>query len=146
MCRSDSSAFDTQQWSPFMFQTRILHWFWFWSQSQKKNTIRQVLLLLICLFICRFSSIGKSEYNHVYVFTNTFCAIVSLKINYIWPNILFSKYHQFIKTTHTCFVKDIFATGARLKQSVYVCIGQRFGWEIYLPLLSELNRFWPSPF
>ena len=34
-----------------------------------------------------------------------------------------------------------FATGARLKQPLYVCIGQRFGWEIYFPLLSELNRF-----
>ena len=30
----------------------------------------------------------------------------------------------------------IFATGARLKQPVYVCIGQRFGWVIHFPLLS----------
>ena len=50
---------------------------------ERKNTIRQGLLLLLCLFICRFSSIGKSEYNHVYVFTNTLCAIVSIKINHV---------------------------------------------------------------
>ena len=45
-----------------------------------------------------------------------------------------------------CFVKIIFATGARLKQPVYFCIGQRFGWEIYFQLLSELNIVQPLPF
>ena len=50
---------------------------------ERKNTIHCGVLLLLCSFICRFSSIGKTEYNHVYVFTNTFYAIVSLLINYI---------------------------------------------------------------
>ena len=50
---------------------------------ESKNKIRPVLLLSICLFICRFSLISKSEYNHVYVFANNLCAIVSPKINYI---------------------------------------------------------------
>ena len=35
-------------------------------------------------------------------------------------------------------VLKTFATGARLKQPLYVCIGQRFGWEIHFPLLSVL--------
>ena len=30
----------------------------------------------------------------------------------------------------------LFTTGARLKETVYVCIGQRFGWDIYFLLLS----------
>ena len=47
---------------------------------------------------------------------------------------------------HLCSVQKTFATGAQLKQPLYVCIGQRFGWEIYFPLLSELNRFRPFPF
>ena len=121
-----------------MFRMRVLCWIRLWSHSQKKNTIRWGVLLSLSLLFCRFSSIGKTEYNHVYVFTNNFCAIVSLLINYIRPNILFTKYHQGIKTTHTCFVKIIFATGARLKKPVYVCIGQQFGWEIYFLLLSYI--------
>ena len=33
-------------------------------------------------------------------------------------------------------VLKTFATGAQLKQPLYVCIGQWFGWEIHFPLLS----------
>ena len=58
-----------------MIQPHILCWFRFWSHSQKNNTIRWGVFLSLSLFICRLSSIGKTEYNHVYVFTNTFCAI-----------------------------------------------------------------------
>ena len=113
-------------------------------ENEKK--LRWGVLLLLSLFLRWFSSYDKTEYNYVYAFTNTFCAFVSLLINYIQLTILFTKYQQGIKTTHTCFVNIIFATGAWLKQPVYVSIGQRFGWEIYFPLLSELNRFRPSPF
>ena len=56
----------------------------------------------------------------------------------------------YISTSHRnnthVIQKVFFATGARIKQPVYVCIGQRFGWEIYFPLMSDLNRFQPSPF
>ena len=46
------------------------------------------------------------------------------------------------KQTDTCVMdQKTSVTGARLKQPLYVCIGQRFGWEINFPLLSELNRF-----
>ena len=38
LCSSESLAFDTQQWSPCMFQPHILCWFWFWSQ--RKNKLR----------------------------------------------------------------------------------------------------------
>ena len=52
----------------------------------------------------------------------------------------FSKYHQGIKRTHTCFNKIIFETGARLKKPVYVCIGRRFSWEIYFLLLHQNTK------
>ena len=135
---------DTYHWAPSGFLPRNLRWFWFWSQSRKKNTVREGLLLLFWLFICWFSSIGKSKYNHVYVFTNTLCVIFSLKTNYIWPNTLFPKIHQGNKRAHKFFVQKTFTTDAQLKKPLYVCVGQRFGWEIYFPLLSELNRFQPA--
>ena len=47
---------------------------------------------------------------------------------------------------HTRSVQKTFATGARLKQPLYACIGQQFGWEIYFPLLRELKSFRPTPF
>ena len=48
-----------------------------------KNKIHWGVLLLLSLFIFRFSSIDKTEYNHVYVFTNPFGAIVSLLLDHI---------------------------------------------------------------
>ena len=69
-----------------------------------------------------------------------------LNSDYNRSNTQFNKIHQGIKITHTCSVQKTFATGARLKKPLYVCIGQRFVWDIYFPLMSELNRFRPSPF
>ena len=72
------------------------------------------------------------------------CVFFSLNFNYNTSNTLFYKIHQGTERTHTCSVKKTFATSARLKQPLYVCIGQRFGWELYFQLLSELNRFRPK--
>ena len=61
-----------------------------------------------------------------------------------------SKFQQVIGTNRELFEKVLSILfsqiGAWIKQLVYICMGQRFGWEIYFPPLSELNRFWPSPF
>ena len=73
---------------------------------ERKNTVRQGLLLLFWLFICWFSSFSKSEYNHVYFFTNTLCVIFSLKTNYIWPNIFFLKFTKATKEhTHVLSIR-----------------------------------------
>ena len=58
LCHSDSSAFDTQQWAPGMFQLHIIWWFWFWSQSRKKkhNTLGCIdiaLLIYLSVFLNR---------------------------------------------------------------------------------------------
>ena len=58
--------------------------------------------------------------------------------NRILPTLLFPKSQQGTETTHTCYIKFIFATGDRIKEPVYVCIGQQFVWEIYFPLLSKI--------
>ena len=55
---------------------------------------------------------------------------------------MFSKIHQGNERTHTCSVQKTFTTGARFKQPFYVCIGQRFGWEINFPLLSGSVLGW----
>ena len=65
----------------------------------------------------------------------------SLLYNHIQPTLLPPKYWQGIETPHTWYIKFILETGARLKEPVYVCIGQQFGWEIYFLLLNELNLF-----
>ena len=125
-----------------MFQPRILFWLWlwFWSHSRKKNTIGWGVLLSLSLFICRFSSIGKTVYNHVYVFSNTFCAIVSLLINYIGPNILFTKYHQDIKTTHTClsrlFLKQVHGLSNRCAFALENGLAGRFIYRYWVSLIG----------
>ena len=77
---------------------------------------------------------GKTEYNYVYVFIEYFCAIVTyctIKYNILFPPLNLDKVSE-QRTGYRIF----FATGDWLKQPVYICIGQRFGWEIYFPLLS----------
>ena len=67
---------------------------------------------------------------HIIMFMLSPCVLFSLTSDYNRSNTLFCKIHQDIERTHTCSVQKTFVKGARLKQPLYVCIGQWFGWEI----------------
>ena len=102
-------------------------WLWFWRFSslilQEINKVSN----RASQFCVSFRNFITLFYIHIYTAfrTNTVCFIW-----HIFPI-------QRNKLTDTCVLdKKNFATGARLKQPLYVCIGQLFGWEIYFPLLS----------
>ena len=115
------------------------------SKSKEKHRTWGFIVIISIIYLLVFSQF-VSVHIIMFMFSPILCVFFSLKIDYKWPNTLFSKIHQGKERTHTCSVQKTFAKGARIKQPLYVCIGQRFVWEINVLLLSELNRFRPSPF
>ena len=103
------------------------------SRIKNKQTL---IFYFNVYFSVGFHQNGKTEYNYVYVFIKYFRAIVpycTIKSNILFLLLNIDKSLE----QRTGFGTFIFATGARLKQPVYVCIGQHFVWDIYLPLLSK---------
>ena len=104
------------------------------SHSFKNQEQTSFGLLLQRLFLCRFfSKIVRLNIIMLMFKQNIFMILLFIiKYNILFLLLTLDKSLE----QRTVFGTLTFATGARLKQPIYVCIVQRFVWEIYFLLLS----------
>ena len=104
------------------------HFLYFYYESLIISRIKnKQTLIFYCnaYFSVCFPQNSKTEYNYVYIFTKYFPAIVpycTIKSNVLFLTLNLDKSSE----QRMGYRKFVFATGAQLKQPVYVCIGQQF--------------------
>ena len=95
--------------------------------KKKQATLGCIVIatLISLLFFPQTVKLNIIMFMSLLILYLPFFIISQLHLTYYFP----TKYQQGIKK-HTYFIKIFFATDARLKQPVYVCIVQRFVWGI----------------